>query len=121
METVLKNHKTLITLLGLWATPFFINHFKNVDKRRTIASKKISIFFTKGKKKEKEKAFKPCKGPNESTFEEKPLCTNSLNHYQVMVPLFLEGPQSYIRRKAFINEGPSKKESGLSPPLIAAA
>ena len=118
METVLKNHRTLITLLGLWATPFFLGHFKSIDKRRVVASKKSSVFFTKGKK--KEKAFKPRKNHNESIFEIKTVSPCSLNTCLAMTPLLLEGSPRHLRKKPFSSEGPSKKESGLSPPRMVA-
>ena len=119
METVLKNHRTLITLLGLWATPFFLSHFKNIDKRRVVASKKSSVFFTKVKKKEKEKAFKPRQNHNESIFEIKTVSPCILNTCLAMAPLVREGSPRRLRKKPFSNEGPSKKESGVSPPLVA--
>jgi len=116
METVLKNHRTLITLLGLWATPFFIGHFKSIDKRRVVTSKKSTIFFAKGKKKEREKAFTPRKNKNDSTLEIKTVST--LNTYLAITPLLLGEPPKPLRKKPFSNEGPSKKESGLSPPKM---
>ena len=118
METVLKNHRTLITLLGLWATPFFIGHFKNVDKRRVVKPKKSTVFFAKGKKKkEKEKTFSPRSTKSDLIFDKEPAPTSSPRTLLTAVRLILKVSPGQPRRKSFLNEGPSKKESGLSPPL----
>ena len=118
METVLKNHRTIITLLGLWATPFFISHFKNVDKRRVVKPKKSTVFFTKGKKKkEKEKAFTPRSVKNDSIVDKEPVPTHPLETRLGEAVLVLEQTPRQIRKKPLFNEGPSKKESGLSPPF----
>jgi len=118
METVLKNHRTLITLLGLWATPFFIGQFKNIDKRRAVKPKKSTVFFSKGKKKDKERAFNPRSTVNDSTFDKEPASTTPLKDRLTAVSLILEENPEQLRIKPFVNEGPSKKESGLSPPLL---
>ena len=119
METVLKNHRTLITLLGLWATPFFISHFKNVDKRRVVKPKKNTVFFTKGKKKkkEKEKTFTPRSAKSDSTLTKGPVSTHALKVRLEEPILVLEKGPRQIRKNSLLNEGPSKKESGLSPPI----
>ena len=119
METVLKNHRTIITLLGLWATPFFISHFKNVDKRRIVKPKKNTVFFAKGKKKkEKEKALNPRSTKNDSTFFKEPAPSPPTKNLLTAAPLVLKTRPKEPRRKPLLNEGPSKKESGLSPPLF---
>ena len=118
METVLKNHRTLITLLGLWATPFFIGQFKNIDKRRAVKPKKNMVFLTKGKKKEKEKAFTPRNAISDSIFDKEPASKPPLKARLTKAPLILEESPRQLRRRPFVNEGPSKKESGLSPPLL---
>merc|ERR1711907_834264 len=97
-------------------TPFFIGHFKNVDKRGVVKPKKNTVFFAKGKKKkEKEKTFSPRSTKSDLIFDKEPAPKPSPRTLLTAVPLILKVSPGQPRRKPFLNEGPSKRKAVFLP------
>ena len=102
MEMILKNHRALITLLGLWASPWFIASAHGLQKKHS-------------------KSFiKALKKTTDYSLEEKEL---DLNQPSIEISL-IKG--TYLFKTIFIPsidffpvEKYSKKQTGLSPPLRA--
>jgi hypothetical protein len=101
MEMILKNHRAFITLLGLWACPWFMANAHGLHKKH---SKSFIKAFKKTKK-----------------------CCSEKKDVDLNVPSFelplIEAP--YVLKNNlilpldfFLFEKYSKKQSGLSPPLL---
>ena len=102
MEMILKNHRALITLLGLWTSPWFLASAHGLQKKHSKS-------FIKALKKTKE-----------CSLEEKEL---GLSQPSMEISL-IEG--TYLVKTIFIPsvdffpvEKYSKKQTGLSPPFLA--
>jgi hypothetical protein len=115
MKKLLKNHRTLFTLLGLWATPFFVTNINGLDKKGPCCSQFFLKILSKTKKKVKSLAsFKSEEHLSVKNIKNRPpeaikrLKRLKLKKYNSFFTVF----------KTFYSEGFSKKQSGLSPPFV---
>jgi hypothetical protein len=115
MKKLLKNHGTLFTLLGLWATPFFVTNINGLDKKRPCCSQ----FFLKILSKTKQKVKGLASFKSEEHLNIKEIKNRPPEASKRFKRLKLKKHNSFFTVfETFFSEGFSKKQSGLSPPFV---